>query len=580
MSGAALVATGPARFALVGRRLLAPGNLLPSLLLASVLFLVVYPLAMVIYASLTSSAPGESAALSLAGWRAALADRSTYQTFSSTLAIAIPRSALALALAGVCAWIIGRTNTPLRSLLDGMIAFMFFLPELPWVIAWQLLGAPGVGYLNQWLHALVPGAPLDLINVYSYTALIVLGAVRLMPMLYLLIGPALLAMDANLEEASRMSGASGLQTMMRINLPLILPALLSGAILALVRSMESFEMEQILGEPARIYVFTTRIYLDLYGNATPDYGVGLGLAVILLLFTLGLLGIQPLLIGGRHFTTVSGKGYRSRPIDLGAGRWFACSAIVVFFLIFGLLPFVILALNSLTPVTGFLSPALLGFSNWSAVLSTRSLIVSIGNTLTVSVSAATLGVAMCAVIAYITTRTKWPGRRLLGVLAWLPWGVPGLVMALGFLWAFVSLPIFGTLWLLILVYLTRGLPLGARFFASSMVQIGGELEESSRVHGASWLRTFLDIWAPLLRPAAMGAWIVLFVLGIRVLDSAILLAGPGTRVLAVDIFMLQLGGQPGQASVLALIQTCIIAAAAIVLRLVSGQSRLMDLGRR
>jgi iron(III) transport system permease protein len=580
MSDATIIAAQPARFALVGRRILAPGNLLPSLLLASVFFLVVYPLAMVIYASLASSAPGESAPLSMAGWRTVLADRSTYQTFWSTLAIAIPRSVLALTLAGACAWVIGRSNTPLKPLMDGMIIFMFFLPELPWVIAWQLLGAPGVGYLNQWLHALVPGAPLDLLNVYSYTALIVLGAIRLMPMLYLLIGPALLAMDATLEDASRMSGATGLQTAMRINLPLILPALLSGIILALVRSMESFEMEQILGEPARIYVFTTRIYLELYGNASPDYGMGLGLAVLLLLFTLGLLGLQPVLIRGRHFTTVSGKGYQTRPVDFGAGRWFACGAICVFFLIFGLLPFVILALNSLTPVPGFLSPALLSFSNWSAVLGTRSLIASIGNTLTVSVSAATLGVAMGALIAYVATRTIWPARRVLGVLAWLPWGVPGLVMALGFLWAFVSLPIFGTLWLLILVYLARGLPLGTRFFTASMVQIGGELEESSRVHGASWLRTILDIWTPLLRPTAMGAWIVLFVLGIRVLDSAILLAGPGTRVLAVDIFMLQLGGQPGEASVLALIQTGIIALAATALRLVSGQSRLMDPGPR
>ena len=161
-------------------------------------------------------------------------------------------------------------------------------------------------------------------------------------------------------------------------------------------------------------------------------------------------------------------------------------------------------------------------------------------------------------ISYVVTRTTWAGRTVLDLVAWGPWAVPGLVMALGFLWAFVWLPIYGTLWLLVLVFVARGLPVGSRFFTSTMVQIGAELEESARIHGASWWRAFARIWVPLLRPAILGAWILLFVIAVRVLDLAVLLAGPGSRMLSVDIFFWTVTGRQEAASVLALLQTALV----------------------
>ena len=168
----------------------------------------------------------------------------------TSLAIAIPRTVLALVLATVFAWCIARTNTPGKRLLEGLLVFMFFLPELPWVLAWMLLGAPNVGLLNQWLGALVPGGE-GLINVYSYGGLIVLGAARSAPVLFLFVHPAFLAMDATLEEAARMAGASAWRTMWRINFPLLLPALLASGILSFVVAMESFEIPQLLGTPGQ-----------------------------------------------------------------------------------------------------------------------------------------------------------------------------------------------------------------------------------------------------------------------------------------------------------------------------------------
>jgi iron(III) transport system permease protein len=199
-------------------------------------------------------------------------------------------------------------------------------------------------------------------------------------------------------------------------------------------------------------------------------------------------------------------------------------------------------------------------------------LTSIKNTLMVSVAAATLGVIASALISYVVTRTTWAGRKVLDLVAWTPWAVPGLVMSLGFLWAFVWLPIYGTLWLLILVFVARGLPVGSRFFTATMVQIGAELEESARIHGASWLRTFLKIWVPLLRPAVLGAWILLFVIAVRVLDLAVLLAGPGTRLLSVDIFFWTVTGRQEAASVLALLQTALVLAGYVAARLLIGRA--------
>jgi iron(III) transport system permease protein len=437
----------------------------------------------------------------------------------------------------------------------------------------MLLGAPEVGLLNQWLRALIPGVESIVnVNVYSYAGLIVLGAVRSAPVLFLFVYPAFQAMDATLEEAARIAGAGGWRTISRINLPLLLPALLASGILSFVVAMESFEIPQLLGTPAKIFVFTTKIYDLAYGGHVARFGPAMVLAVLLLALTFSLIMLQWKALGGRAYTTVSGRGYRARPLDLGRWRWLPFAFIMGFFLVFGALPFAVLLLNSFMRLSGFLGWEMLTTDHWRDALARSAVLTSIRNTLLVSVAAATLGVIASALISYVVTRTTWGGRKVLDMVAWAPWAVPGLVMALGFLWAFVWLPIYGSLWLLVLVFVARGLPVGSRFFTATMVQIGAELEESARIHGASWLRTFLQIWVPLLRPAVLGAWILLFVIAVRVLDLAVLFAGPGTRVLSVDIFFWTITGRPEAASVLALLQTALVLAGYVVARLLLGRA--------
>jgi iron(III) transport system permease protein len=544
-------------------------TILPLILLAVTAFMVVYPLLMVLYGSLRDAAPGQPSAFTLEHWRTVLSDPGTFQLLLTSILIAVPRTLLALFLATAFAWCIARTTTPGKRFLEGLLVFLFFLPELPWVLAWMLLGAPKVGLLNQWLRIIVPRAETG-INVYSYGGLIVLGAVRSAPVLFLFVLPAFRAMDATLEEAARMAGASAWRTIWRIDLPLLLPALLASGILSFVVAMEAFEIPQLLGTPAKIFVFTTRIYDLAYGGHVARFGPAMVLAVLLLLLTVTLIGVQWRLLKGRVYTTISGRGYQARPLDLGKWRWLPFAVIVAFFLVFGALPFAVLLLSSFMELSGFLSWEMFTTRHWTDALSRTAVLTSLKDTVTVGVAAATLGMIVSALISYVVTRTTWAGRRVLDLVAWGPWAVPGLVMALGFLWAFVSLPIYGTLWLLVLVFVARGLPVGSRFFTATMVQVGAELEESARIHGASWLRTFVRIWVPLLRPAILGAWILLFVIAVRVLDLALLLAGPGSRMLSVDIFLWTVSGRQEAASVLALLQTALVLAGYVGARLLLG----------
>ena len=569
--GALIEHTAPRSSAVVLRELFRPASALPFALLAVTVVMVVYPLSMVLYGTVKEGAPGQPGGFTLAHWRAVLGDGDTYRVLLNSVAIAVPRTVLALLLATAFAWCIARTTTPGKRLLEGLLVFLFFLPELPWVLAWMLLGAPSVGLLNQWLRLVVPGVD-TFVNVYSYAGLIVLGAVRSAPVLFLFVYPAFQAMDATLEEAARMAGAGGWRTIWRVNLPLLLPALLASGILSFVVAMESFELPQLLGTPAKIFVFTTRIYDLAYGGHVARFGPAMVLAVLLLLLTVSLIVVQWRLLKGRAFTTISGRGYRARPVDLGRWRWVPFAAIVGFFVVFGALPFVVLLLNSFMELSGFLTWELFTTRHWVDALGRTAVLTSIKDTVLVSVAAATLGVVLSAMISYVVTRTTWAGRRALDLVAWGPWAVPGLVMALGFLWAFVWLPIYGTPWLLILVLVARGLPVGSRFFTATMVQLGAELEESARIHGASWPRVFLRIWVPLLRPAILGAWILLFVIAVRVLDLVVLLAGPGSRMLSADIFFWTVSGRQEAASVLALLQTALVLVGYVVARLLLGRA--------
>jgi ABC-type sugar transport system permease subunit len=352
-------------------------NVLPLLLLAAVAFAAVYPLAMILLSSFRGGVPGVATPLTLDSWRIAFADPTTIRVFFSTMLVAVPRSILGLTLGVIFAWIMARTNTPGRRWLQGMLAFMFFLPDLPWILAWTLMGQPRVGLLNQWLSALL-STPTDVFNVYSYGGLIVLGAARSAVYLYLFLYPPFLAMDSRLEEAARISGATARRAVLRIYLPLMAPALLGAGILSVINSMSSFDLEQLLGVPAGISVFTTKIYEDIYGGEG-KFGPASALAMMLLALTFLLLLVQWKLLANKSYVTISGRGYSAEPSDIGGWRFVAFGFVLVYFLIFGVLPFVILIIQSFMSYTGLIRGDMITTEYWTRVLSDVSVLGDLKN---------------------------------------------------------------------------------------------------------------------------------------------------------------------------------------------------------
>jgi iron(III) transport system permease protein len=558
---------------LVGR-LVGPSNLLPILLLCGLAFLVIYPLFELLLGSFKLTVPGAAGPTTLANWRSVLSSQ-TLKTALTTVKIEVPRSCLSVILATTWAWLLARTNIPGKKLLFGMLVFMFMLPDLPWVLAWTQLG-DHVGILNSWISSVIPHwTP---INVYSSPGLIILGGSRGSVFLFFFLYPAFLGMDSSLEEAARMSGASAKRTMLRIVAPLMAPALIGGFIFSLIFSFSSFELEQIIGAPAGLTVFTTAIYNDVYGGLNA-FGPAAALAMMLLVVTFGLIVLQWKLLKGRNYSTVSGRGFRAEPMDIGRWRWVAFGGMSLFFLVMGLLPFVVLGLETFMSYPGLLRFDLFTTSNWTSTFQDSTVIPSIEHTLIVALLAATVGIALSFVISYVVVRTHWWGRKIVELVAWLPWAIPGTVLSLGLLYAFVSLPIYGSIWLLVLAFVVGGLPIGLRFTSPTLQQIGPELEESARVHGASWFQTGRKVLVPMIRPSIVGAWVFLFVVAVRSLDTILILSQSSTRMLAIDIFVDATSGSDlGEAYVLAVVQSAIVIVGFLIARLFMGKDGFVRSG--
>ena len=385
-------------------------------------------------------------------------------------------------------------------------------------------------------------------------------------------------MDAALEESAQMSGATLWHRARHITLPLMLPATLTVTALVLVLSLESFELEALLGIPAGIFVFTTRIFDLLFLQNYAEFGTASALALVLMMITLVLIVFQRRVLSKREFTTITGKGYRPKQMDLGKWRWVTFSILLGYVVIFGLFPMIMLLVNSFMVVSGFIGPAYFTMDNWIRALTEPNLLRALRNTLILGFGTATVGVVLVSVSSYVVVKTKnrWRGVAALDLVMWLPIAVPGMVLALGMLWAYVRFPIYNTLWILVLAFLIRGLPTGSRFFTTTMVQVGNELEESARIHGASWFRTLRSILLPLLRPAVISAWVFLFVLSTRQLDSAaaLLLSGPQTQVLSVTMFKAATRGSFEVASALGLLQTMLVFAIYLGVKFIGGRNQV------
>ena len=523
-------------------------------------FLSLYPMAMLLYGSLHSTPPGIAGEFNLDGY-AALLSAANLQVLLNTVGLSLVKTVLSMALAILLAWIVARTDTPARGALEVLITLPFFIPPILTATAWAMLGNAQVGTINlvwRW----ITGSDGTLIDVYSYGGVVWHMMQYATPFIFLFVVDAFRAMDPALEESSRMSGATRWQTFWRVTFALMLPVTTSAFILSFIRGMESFESAVFFGTPVNINVITTEIYNSITQRAQPDYqsATALGFAAMALMFLL--LMLQSRLLKRRSFATVTGKGYAPNVTRLGWMRWLTFAVCIAFFVATVALPVGQLLLTSFFQFFGFYQLDMLTLDHYRSIWANDEFWTALGNTMLLGFAGATATMALGGVVAYVTTRTDWRGRRLIDLLSWLPWMMPGMVLGIGFLWGFATLPheipIYGTLWALLLAYVALGTPVAARVTGSAYQQIARDLEECSRVHGAGWWQTFGRILVALAWPAFAVGWVLIFFGILRELSASVLLYAPGTEVLSVVMLKMWTGGKPEEVSVIGLLMLAMV----------------------
>jgi iron(III) transport system permease protein len=529
-------------------------------LLALLLFLTAYPLAMLVYGSLHTTPPGAPGTFNLDGYRAMLSGANG-RVLLNTIGLSLVKTGLAMGLALFLAWIVARTDTPHRDTLEVLITLPFYIPPILTAMAWGMLATPKGGLINLAWTGLT-GLTEPLVNIYSYGGVVWHMMQYSTPFLFLLMVGAFKSMDPALEESSRMAGASSWTTFRRVTLGLMLPVTTSAFLLSFIRGVESFESALIFGTPVGIEVITTEIYHLIHHTNTPDYPQATALALGIMVLMFALVAWQWRLLGGRSFFTVTGKGYTPRVTRLGRWRWATFGFCLLFFAVTVVLPVSQLVIGSFFKFFGFYRMSMLTVDHYAEVWNNRLVWRALGNTLLLGLLGATATMLLGAVVAYVLVRTRVRVRPLVEVLAWLPWMMPGMVLGIGFLWAYALMPgpiqLYGTLWALLVAYVSLGTPLAVRTMSGAFAQLAHDLEECSRVHGAPWWTTFRRILLALAWPAFAVGWILIFFIILRELSASILLYSVGNEVLPVVVMRMWTEGKAGQVSVIALVMLALV----------------------
>jgi iron(III) transport system permease protein len=502
----------------------------------------------------------------LANFQTLFTDPAFVDPLLTTLTIATSVSVICCLVAAPMGWIVARTDMPLRGAVRILVMASFVTPPFLGAVAWELLAAPNSGLLNQ-LYRAVTGAGPDVVlfDIYTLPGLIFVISCYTFPYIFVLVANALDRIPGDLEDASSMLGGGAWRTARSITIPLALPALLAGALVAFLQAMTLFGSPAILALPAGFHTMTTKIWSLFQFPPKPELGAAASLPLLIL--TIVLLRAQALVLGRRGYTVVGGKSGPPRPVRLGALRWPAlllCLAMLCLpvFLPYGALLNAALsrvASQPLTPSTFTLHNIYFVFFELSATK------LAMKNTFLLGLMSATCGTVLALVIAYLTSRAAVTGYRVLGFLATAPIAIPGIVLGVGLFLAYTRGPVvlYGTLWILLIAYVTIELPAAYQQLQSAFRSLSPELEEASRILGATRLRTLRDVTAPLLGPSLVATWCFIFVAVVRELSAAVILFTSETKVLSVLIFDLKESGDLAAIAVLGL--TMLVLTAAVII---------------
>ncbi|HEX8968158.1 MAG TPA: iron ABC transporter permease [Chloroflexota bacterium] len=529
-----------------------------------VAILSLYPIAQVILQSFQSSAPGAAAVWSFAGWQALLGERGLQTAIWNTINLTLVRQSLALIVGIFVAWLLARTDVPGRGAFEFLFWVAFFFPSLTVTLSWIFLLDPRFGLVNQLLTSMGIG-PLNIFSFWGIVWVHLVGnslAIKVM-----LLTPVFRNMNSTYEDAARVFGASTFWTTVRIFLPIMLPAILAVEFLALLRSFEAFEIEQILGTPVRFFVASTWIY-DTLSQVRPRYDAVAALAVVVILASLALITIQRAIIGTRRYTTVTGQ-YQARIVRLGWTRWLAFSFLVLLVLLAVGVPIVCSVAATLMKKFGFFTSQPWTWQNWQTALQDPLLLQALRNTVVLALSTALISLVIFSLIAYVIARTRFWGRTILDYLAWLPFTVPGIVLSLALLTMFLQPParaVYGTMFTLVLSLVLAGMPFAVQTMRSAFVQLSRDLEEASFASGVTWWQTYRCIVLPLISPMMVVVGVISFIGAGRNIAQVALLSNSATRPLSIMQLDYISEGKYEVAAVIATLLLVLSAALALVAR--------------
>ncbi|WP_439498166.1 ABC transporter permease [Bosea sp. (in: a-proteobacteria)] len=519
-----------------------------ALLFAVLAVLVVLPLLALILRGFVAVEGGQTSA-SLASFYKVLGDLSYWVAMGNTLVISIGSMLLATLIGTLLAWCLVRTNVPHRQFLEKAASMPIFIPPFIGAFAWILIGAPRIGLLNAPFSWLGLGQPF---NIYTYVGIIWVMGIYIAPYVMMIVAGALRNMDPSLEEAGQVAGLSRLRTMRVITLPVVAPAILSGAVLAFVVGIGLFGTPVLLGMAREIYLVTSRIYLELQ-QFPPDAGIVAVLAIYLMLLSVLANAIQRRMLRGRSFVTLTGKGFQTRLVRLGPSRHLVATGVWLYLVLTVFAPVALIAAAALSTY------AWSGTFTWNHIRflwETVDVRTTLFNSLFITIVAATATTALGILIAWVTTRSRLAGRQLIEDVVLLPMSVPSLAFALGvfFFWLWIPWGVYGTVWIIIIALIGRYSSYSVRSISSSLIQVHPELEESARICGLGWGATLRRITLPLVLPSIVSSWVMVYSIFVSELSIVLPLYTAETRTLSILSFDTWSIGQFSQVASLSLLQ--------------------------
>ena len=499
---------------------------------------IITPVIIVLWRSFTTGKLGFSVGLTLTNYLRVFGDRDILPMLVNSVVYAGGAAALGTVLGALLAWIVARTNTPGKTLVELMPLYPILMPPIMKNIAWILLLAPRSGILNNMLQQFF-GIEAQPFNAFSMAGMIWVFGLACVPLGYLFLLPIFLSFDPSLEESAYIAGSKPVNTTLKITLPLALPAFFSAFVLNFLRGLRSFETPVLQGTPGNIKVFVGRVY----DSMALEFNSGLATAYSMVLVALSVIVLVVYVRATRfseRYATITGKGYRVKVVDIGAWKYLTFLAVFLYFLVGIVIPFIVLIVVSMIPYfdydTFMKFPSNMVLTNYHTVMRHPSFVTGLYNSLVLSTTIALVTVLAGIVMAFTIYRTSTYGAKVFEFIGTLPLAFPPLVLSVGLVIVFLGTPLYNSLWALGIGLFVAYFPYAFRNASGSIVNIHKELDEAAWVHGAKWRHVFFKITLPILKPAVGGALFYIFIEAIRNVDVAVLLTSPGREYGPVTLF--------------------------------------------